>query len=688
MGYKAIALPLSERGIPTIPLRPRTKIAFLEEWENKATTDVAQIEKWDSEYPDANGACVALGKLGGVWFFEIDKPEVVQRIEDETGKKIPRTFRVRSSPGRGHFYFKQSEASIKMGNIAQGFVQHGDWSARVDRQYVVAPGSLHPKTGLPYEVVSLSEIIEAPQWLLDWLWSQKVEKKGPYVDDGAPIPDGGRDSTLASIAGGLRYKGMNQDEIEMVLSRINRERCKPPLAESQVQKIAWSIARYAVGPDTTVFVNGRLAGENPTVSSGNRQISSGTTQLTDLERPEIKIVPYPVFPSWVMHGTSIGEGFVKPVCEQNSRYEEFMFMPAMAMMLNYLGTRVTIKHNPMLKPSLFMVLVGRKGKIIKSTSVQDAIGYFRDCGIADHFSPNMTNGADKTIVFEVGSPEALGIQMQRINCKNAVLFYDELGTLTNKAGIESSSLTTKLLTLYESGNFQNLIKSHKESYSIAPGTYCASLIACCTDKNFVQHWSKMAGKSSGMDDRFFFLYQPKQFKPMTPMIHVPTIAGSANTRRLIDRALEKKVYAINDMSPLQKKHEEIGNRAELRAEKFALYFAIDQGLDEIDEDCIERSLALIKYEQEVKKFIAPVEGETREGSVQMTIQTMLQRQPGGMMEYRDLQRELHANRMGTKLWNGCYHGLIQSGVIAEVGTGKKGDAKKVILLQTLDEDED
>lgn len=686
MGYKAIAEPLAARGIPTIPLRPRSKIAFITEWETKATTDSGQIAQWDAQYPDANGACVALGKIGGVWFFEVDAPEVIQRIETETGHKVPRTFRVRSRPGRGHFYFKQTPASLKMGNIAQGYVNHNDWSARISNQYVVAPGSLHPNTGLPYEVVSMAEIIECPDWLIAWLESQRVEKKasaaGATSEEG-PIISGGRNNTLTSIGGGLRYKGMAYEEIEMVLQRMNRERCKPPLDENEVKVIAASVARYKTGPDTTVLVGGVPAGTNPTP-----QTQTATAEVSEpVEAVDVPIIPYPKFPSWVIAGTSIGEGLVKPICAQNCRYEEYMFMPAMAMMLNYLGTRVTIKHNPMMKPNLFMVLVGKRGQVIKSTSVQDAIQYFRFCGVADHFSPNMTNAADKTVVFEVGSPEALGIQMSRINCKNAVLFYDELTTLTNKASIESSTLTSRLLTLYESGNFQNLIKSHKESYALAPNTYCASLIACCTDKNFLTQWAKMSGKSSGLDDRFFFLYQPETFKEMTPMIHVPTMLGAIETRKMIDKAIEKKEYAVTDMSPLQNRMNELGNRAEIRAEKFALYFAIDRGLDEIDEDCIERALALVDYEKAVKRFIAPFEGSTREGNVQLSIINTLQRRPGGM-PYRDLERELHAVRMGTQLWQQCYQGLVRNGWIAELGKGTKGDPKHVILLRASDQEDD
>src|SRR6266404_3336529 len=90
---------------------------------------------------------------------------------------------------------------------------------------------------------------------------------------------------------------------------------------------------------------------------------------------------YPVFPRWVIDGTSIGEGLVKPVCAVNSRLPEFMFMPAVTLMLNYLGLKVTVEDRQII-PSFFLLAIGKNGTF-KTSSVQDAIEYFNVAGIVN-----------------------------------------------------------------------------------------------------------------------------------------------------------------------------------------------------------------------------------------------------------------------------------------------------------------
>jgi hypothetical protein len=55
---------------------------------------------------------------------------------------------------------------------------------------------------------------------------------------------------------------------------------------------------------------------------------------------------------------------------------------------------------------------------------------------------------------------------------------------------------------------------------------------------------------------------------------------------------------------------------------------------------------------------------------------------------RDVNRHLHPERHGTGLWTNVYMGLIKAGWIAETGSGKAGDPKKVVLLRVPEEDED
>ena len=57
------------------------------------------------------------------------------------------------------------------------------------------------------------------------------------------IPEGNRNTTLTSLAGSMRRRGMSEDEIAAALLKVN-ERCDPPLDDAEVRKIAKSIARY------------------------------------------------------------------------------------------------------------------------------------------------------------------------------------------------------------------------------------------------------------------------------------------------------------------------------------------------------------------------------------------------------------------------------------------------------------
>src|SRR5262249_34771299 len=117
------------------------------------------------------------------------------------------------------------------------------------------------------------------------------------------------------------------------------------------EKKAASACKYPVGEARFVYVGSSIKAE-------------ATAAVAEPE-PEVQIpiTPYPVFPLDIMRDTSIFEGLVKPVCEQNSRYPEFMFLPAYTVLLNYLGGKVKVKDwgKDIILPSIFLCMVGRKG---------------------------------------------------------------------------------------------------------------------------------------------------------------------------------------------------------------------------------------------------------------------------------------------------------------------------------------
>jgi hypothetical protein len=273
--FENIAVPLAARGIPLTPVRPGTKRAFLPDFPTTATTDLEQIKKWAALYSDHNAACVARAEEGGVWFFEVDSKDVLPRITKDTGHdllvEVP-TFRVRSRPGRGHFYFRHNAASMQLGNISQTYVIGQDWSVRTNREYVVAPGSTHPDTGEPYAIVNDTEIAVAPQWLIDWLLSQKVQKQSKPTAAGGDVPGtfgkvphGAIHGFITHHAGKLRAQGLSQAVIESALLELVHGNCEPPIDDDKVRATVKSICNYEKGVPGYPVPLGQQAQQAPPV---------------------------------------------------------------------------------------------------------------------------------------------------------------------------------------------------------------------------------------------------------------------------------------------------------------------------------------------------------------------------------------------------------------------------------------
>ena len=84
-----------------------------------------------------------------------------------------------------------------------------------------------------------------PVWLLTLFDKQQAGLRR----DGSPllVRDGARNDTLFRLSCALRRFGVGEVALVDCVRGINREHCRPPLAEDEVRKIAASAARYAPG---------------------------------------------------------------------------------------------------------------------------------------------------------------------------------------------------------------------------------------------------------------------------------------------------------------------------------------------------------------------------------------------------------------------------------------------------------
>lgn len=215
-----------------------------------ATLKKDWIDAWWKKWPYANVGLVT-GALSGIVVVDIDPRHGGNDALDDLFVKhgsFPETAEVMTGGGGRHFYFKHP--GFHLGNSVAKLGAGID--VRGDGGYVLAPPSNHMSGG-KYEWEASSEpdmvgIQPMPQWLIDLL-AKPAARQDVVVHSGAPgessdIADGGRDNFLAACGGAMRRWGMTHQAILSALRIDNELRCKPPLPDSDIQRIAKSIMRY------------------------------------------------------------------------------------------------------------------------------------------------------------------------------------------------------------------------------------------------------------------------------------------------------------------------------------------------------------------------------------------------------------------------------------------------------------
>jgi hypothetical protein len=222
------------------PEKERGKVPLLSKWQYRASADLAQLEEWGVQFPGCNWGVVT-GRTSGVFVLDVDGVSGRESLLafHRQGRMVPDTLTV--STGRGkHIYFRWPEGQTirnSAGKLAKGL------DIRGDRGYAVIPPSIH-QTGARYAYIDPNaSIADAPAWLLD-LVAQ------PFHAGVSILCEGHRNDGLMRLAGAWRRRGASRDEIERRLRVENVRRCRPPLPDAEVIKIAASAARYPVGgPD-------------------------------------------------------------------------------------------------------------------------------------------------------------------------------------------------------------------------------------------------------------------------------------------------------------------------------------------------------------------------------------------------------------------------------------------------------
>jgi putative DNA primase/helicase len=159
---------------------------------------------------------------------------------------LPPTLTCESGDGT-HLYFRALTDSVRKKILAPGVDLLGE------NCYAVAPPSFH-LSGKRYRWADNLGLRDQKIASLPAAWRQFIqegnrEQKEAAAKNAAPISEGSRNVELTRIAGQLRRGGLLEAELQDVLCRRNKELCRPPLDDGEVDQIARSVCRYPVGAE-------------------------------------------------------------------------------------------------------------------------------------------------------------------------------------------------------------------------------------------------------------------------------------------------------------------------------------------------------------------------------------------------------------------------------------------------------
>ncbi len=247
-----------------------------------ATTSLKQLKAWSERYPNGNIG-IATDPGSNIVVLDIDPAhggqESLDALEAEFGP-LPVTPTVETGGGGRHYYFRLPEGEIRnRAGIRPGI------DIRGSNGYVVAPSSRHASGG-DYiwaegpECASVP-LADLPAWLLDLITQPTPKTRvGADTEDGT-IPEGTRHVTLVSLAGSMRRRGMTPEAMKAALLKENEGRCRPPLSESEIERITISVGQY--DPAHTPEDRLRLAGLTQLNAAASMDaVSAGIRNLVEL----------------------------------------------------------------------------------------------------------------------------------------------------------------------------------------------------------------------------------------------------------------------------------------------------------------------------------------------------------------------------------------------------------------------
>ena len=258
------AIEYAKKGWKVFPLKENAKAPATSDGFKSATTDIEQITKWWKQNPKYNIG-IATGQQSGISVIDIDGKEAMKALTDNGITDSPETLIHKTI--KGFHYILLYNPIYPQG---AGFLEKLD--IRNEGGYIVAPPSeIDGKKYSVYKDKDVSTWDSLSQFFRSYdsqnrqrdVSENKTVPEQPtwvteYLTEG--VPEGQRNEAGIRLAGYFRKKGIAEDMTIAIMQQF-RERCSPPMKESELLNIVKSAWRYQIS-DTSYQGQGL---ENPIV---------------------------------------------------------------------------------------------------------------------------------------------------------------------------------------------------------------------------------------------------------------------------------------------------------------------------------------------------------------------------------------------------------------------------------------
>ena len=731
-----IALPLAERGFRIFPLIPKTKRPVRIEGEydhfDVASTDLLQIRAWSTQEPDAN---VGISPDEIFCFLETDDEAALKVACADLPPEVWDTARVSARENRCYYIFRQTMRTKRAGNMtAAREGQENLFEFKQHRMYVTGPGSIHPKTGTPYQVKwqgipalpdvllnrlcelygepkatssgEMSEVVKEQTALLDsFLTRYEVATTGDWFNKGKqwyrPIVCPWKDS----------HENQNEGTSTCIVYTEDGGYgfdCKHRCSSKEWKEFRAELAAR--------FPERKFSFAREDAIAVISLVEVVEEAEYEPERPD------PVYPIEEWDGTEFGE--FANVCAEDNNVPRKLYLEAFRTVTGaVVGDRIQCQIEGV-EPRTYTILPAPPGKG-KGSSIGRATSFYEQTSLSGMivtspllFGPGQDSWKAQGIGAEIALPSSMpglmriitppkpkaepkkakgkgGVEVSIEKVTNwepmarVVTAAEELKELFANLYTENgvgTALEGGICRLWDSTTFSASTSNERQGMS---SKVMYTILGGITPEDWTDLLSRGSSVGSGFMSRLNIIGTRGEWENVEEMQRPDFIA--------LRRRFLPRIYALKDNAVMVgrtegaaglvrewfrglKSAERSHSRFNLHAWRSALWLAWLRGHPDITEKDALGGIRLAQYQWDTRDYYTVTRVENPVAKVQEKIRKALREAKARRLTLNELKRVTHADRVGTEIWMRALDGMIKSGEVAQEG-GKRVDSVVLRLLK-------